>query len=132
MGSAMGHICRACGTRFSVRDGGGFFFDMLHCEACGRTASLGHRELGDIHLRFIKGLDHPYAVARAAMDRQIQQEYPGEPLDRNAYHAAAEATLDPCPCGGDSAMTRQPDAPSCRSTREMWDLDPTAPMMHYD
>jgi hypothetical protein len=82
-----------------MRDGGGFFFDLLHCDACGKAANVGHQELGDIHLRFVKGLGHPYAVARAAMDRRIQREYPGEPLSRAEYHAAAEATLDPCPCG---------------------------------
>ena len=78
MGSMTGHICRACGTKFGVRDGGGFFFDLLHCDACG-GASVGHRELGDIHLRFIKGLDHPYALARAEMDGRIQGSIPGSP-----------------------------------------------------
>lgn len=36
MGSADGYICRTCGARFQVRSGGGFFFDLLHCDACGR------------------------------------------------------------------------------------------------
>lgn len=52
--------CRTCGTRFQVRSGGGFFFDLLHCEACGEAKSVGHQELGDIHLGFVKGLPGPY------------------------------------------------------------------------
>ena len=132
MGSATGHVCKACGTSFSVRDGGGFFFDMLHCEICGKAQSVGHRDLGEIHLRFVKSLGHPYAVARAAMDRQIQQEYPGEPLSRDEYHAAAEATLDPCACGGQFRYDAPARCHGCRSTGEMWDRDPTASVMHYD
>jgi hypothetical protein len=132
MGNEMGHICKGCGTRFSVRDGGGFYFDMLHCEACGKAASLGHQELGDTHLRFVKGLDRPYAVARAEMDRRIQQEYPGKPLSRKAYHAAAEATLDPCPCGGRFRYDAPPRCPNCGSTREKWEADRNAPVMYID
>jgi hypothetical protein len=71
MGSTTGHIWLACGTRFSVRQGGGFYFDLLHCDACGKDTSVAHQDLGDIHLRYVKGLPGPYAVARAAMDRRI-------------------------------------------------------------
>jgi hypothetical protein len=39
----------------------------------------------DIHLRFVKGLPGPYAVARRKMDRQIQEEYAGEALSQDEY-----------------------------------------------
>jgi hypothetical protein len=130
VGTSSGYICKSCGTRFSARDGGGFFFDLLHCDRCGKAASVGHQELGDIHLRFVKGLKVPYALARAAMDRRIQQEYPGEPLSRDGYHAASEATLDPCPCGGRFSYGAPPRCPTCASTSEMW--DETGPTMFYD
>ena len=77
MGSLHGVICQACGTTFSVRDGGGFFFDLLHCDACGRDTSVSHQDLGDIHLRYIKGLGRPYAMARADMDRRNPGGVPG-------------------------------------------------------
>ena len=80
MGSATSYICRTCGTHFMARDGGGFMFDLLHCDTCGATKSVSHEELGDIHLGFVKGLPGPYAMARAAMDRRIQAEYPGRTL----------------------------------------------------
>ena len=86
----------------------------------------------DIHLGFVRGLPGPYAVTRAAMDRQIRQGYPGAPLSRDEYHAAAEATLDPCPCGGRFRYDAPARCPSCRATSEMWDLDPKAPQMFYD
>jgi len=132
MGSGAGYICKSCGTSFGASEGGGFYFDLLHCDTCGETHTVRHEDLGDIHLGFVKGLPGPYAVTRAAMDRQIRQGYPGAPLSRDEYHAAAEATLDPCPCGGRFRYDAPARCPGCRSTSEMWDLDPKAPQMFYD
>ena len=132
MGSASGFICKACGARFTIRSGGGFYFDLLHCDTCGADGSVGHQELGDIHLRFVKGLPGPYAVVRSKMDRQIQREYPGEPIGRAEYHALAEATLEPCTCGGRFRYDAPPRCPECRSLPEKWDRDPKAPSMMYD
>jgi hypothetical protein len=132
VGSATGYICEACGTRFRVRSGGGFFFDLLHCDRCGAERSVSHQELGDIHLRFVKGLPGPYAVARSSMDREIQRSYPGEPLTCDEYHAAAEATLPRCACGRAIRYDAPARCPTCRSTIEQWQLDPDAPQVHYD
>ncbi len=132
MGAMSGWICRRCQAHFTASRGGGFFFDELHCEACGASTTVGHKELGDIHLRYIKGLGMPYTMARAEMDRRIQEEYPGEPLDEAGYHAAAEATLDPCPCGGRFRYDAGPRCPACRSTQEAWGEDPTVGMVCYD
>jgi hypothetical protein len=132
MGSASDYICRTCGTHFTAWDGGGFMFDLLHCDACGSTKQVSHQDLGDIHLGFVKGLPGPYAVARAAMDRRIQQEYQGEPLTRDGYHVAAEATLDRCACGGRFTYNAPARCPGCRSTDESWDEDPTGGHMCID
>ena len=132
MGSASGYTCRACGAHFTARRGGGFSFDLLHCDTCGTTRSVGHPELGDIHLRYVKGLPGPYAVCRMEMDRRIQREYPGEPLTRDEYRAAAEATLDPCACGGRFRYDAPARCPACRSTHEVWDRDPKASHVFYD
>ena len=132
MGRQTSQRCRACGTAFSVRDGGGFFFDELHCDDCGAATSVGHRDLGDIHLRYVKGLGMPYAMVRAEMDRRIQQEYPGEPLSRGEYLAAVEGGLGPCPCGGRFRYDAPPRCPGCRSTEAMWDVDEAGGEVFYD
>ena len=132
MGSASGFICRACGARFMAKEGGGFFFDLLHCDKCGTTRNVGHEELGDIHLRYVKGLPGPYAVSRMEMDRRIQQEYAGEPISRDEYRVAAEATLEPCACGGTFRYDAPARCPGCRSRRDQWDRDPKAPHVFYD
>jgi hypothetical protein len=81
---------------------------------------VAHRDLGDIHLGFVKGLGRPYAVARAQMDRRIQEEFQGEPLSRIDYRSAVEGTLDACSCGGRFRYDAPTRCPSCRSTSEMW------------
>jgi hypothetical protein len=132
MGTSTGYVCRACGERFRPRRGGGFFFDVLHCRRCGAGRSVLHEELGEIHLRFVKGLPGAYAVARAGLDRRIKAEYQGAPIDRAEYHRLAEATLEPCACGGRFRYDAPARCPRCRSTSRQWDADPDAPVMHYD
>ena len=132
MGQATGQTCTVCGTRFGLREGGGFFFDMLHCDVCGQPKHVGHQELGDIHFGFVKGLPGPYAVARSKMDQHIQDKFRGEPLSRDEYHAAAEATLDACSCGGRFRYDAPARCPGCRSTRELWARDPKVGLIHYD
>lgn len=132
MGSASTFICGACGAHFTVRSGGGFFFDLLHCDTCGRSKSVSHQALGEIHLGFVKGLPGPYAVARAGMDRRIKAEFAGPTLTRDEYHAAAEATLDTCECGGHFRYNAPARCPECRSTAEQWTEDPNGPRMFID
>ena len=115
-----------------ARSGGGFMFDLLHCDTCGATRSVSHQDLGEIHLGFVKGLPGPYAVARVTMDRRIQAEYPGRTLTRDEYHAAAEATLEACACGGRFRYDAPARCPGCRSTKDQWDQDPEARGMLYD
>lgn len=122
MGSIIAHRCTKCGETFQIWQGGGMFFDLLHCNECGARHTVGHRGLGAIHRRFGKGLSMltPYAVARATMDRKIQATEPGEPLTRAEYRAAVEATLEPCACGGRFAYAAPARCPRCRSTSGAW------------
>jgi hypothetical protein len=120
MGQITAYSCTACGDAFRIREGGGFFFDMLHCDQCGLARSISHQDLGDIHLRFVKGLKTPYATARWRLDRDIQANYPGKPLSRDEYHSAAESMIEPCGCGGRFRYAAPARCPKCRSTREAW------------
>ena len=117
MGNLEQARCVDCGHEYSVSVGGGFFFDLLHCDLCGNEASVRHEDLGDIHLRYVKGLGGPYAIARADMDRHIQEQYEGEPFTADEYHASVSLHLGPCACGGRYTYDAPPRCPDCRSTR---------------
>ena len=133
MGHATGFICTTCDARFRVRVGGGFFFDLLHCDACGAAKGVSHQDLGEIHLRFVKGLaPRPYAIVRSRTDQRIQTDYPGQPISRVEYRARAEGTLEACACGGRYRYGAPARCPSCRSTSEQWKPDPKASVMFYD
>ena len=120
MGTVSNCTCGVCGTSFWVRSGGGFFFDLLHCDICGKSTTVSHEELGEIHLGYIKGLRVPYAIARAGLDAKIQAQYTGPVLTPDEYTAAAEATLAPCECGGTFRYAAPPRCPTCRSTEDQW------------
>jgi DNA-directed RNA polymerase subunit M/transcription elongation factor TFIIS len=42
MGTRHWATCNKCGKEFYVSDGGGFRFEMLHCDKCGREKSVSH------------------------------------------------------------------------------------------
>ncbi len=130
MGMRTDYRCTTCDARFTAGEGGGFFFDLLHCTDCGAAKSISHQDMGDIHLAFIKGLPVPYAMVRARLDARIKATFPGEPLDGEAYHEAVSKLAGPCTCGGTFTYEAPARCPGCRSTQESW--EPTGGWVHYD
>lgn len=116
MGSMYVAKCLACGTKFEVNEGGGFTFHLLHCDRCGKERYVEFKELGDLHLRYLKGLDVPYSVATRHSDRFVQENYPGEPISEDEYKNGAEGQLEKFDCGGTYRFEAPPRCPECRST----------------
>lgn len=100
MGSEFEAVCKKCGHRFSVRSGGGFFFHLLHCDSCGRDKSVSFDEIGEAHLKYLKGLKGPYCVASSEHDRKVREAYPGEPISEAEYQEEVETIAGRCKCGG--------------------------------
>ncbi|MGZ4904489.1 MAG: hypothetical protein ACXV5I_06715 [Halobacteriota archaeon] len=115
MGAEYRVRCLHCGHTFSVRQGGGFAFHLLHCDTCGEDVSIGFDELGEAHLRYTKGLPEPYCVASGCFDRKIQERYPGTPLSEEEYHNVVEQIAGGCSCGGSFTFDAPPRCPRCRS-----------------
>jgi hypothetical protein len=109
-------VCGACRTNFSVNEGGGFTFHLLHCERCGGEATVGFAELGQVHQRYVAGLDTPYCVATRDRDKAIQMSFTGEPLNEDDYHEAVEATAGRCGCGGRFTFDASARCPECGSS----------------
>jgi hypothetical protein len=118
LGSSYKAKCKQCGHKFTVSDGGGFFFHLLHCDKCGSERSVGFDELGDIHLRYVKGLPGPYCTATNESDKNIKENYPGEPLDEHEYNKLVEQFAGKCKkknCNGRYRLDAPARCPKCRS-----------------
>jgi hypothetical protein len=130
MGATYNVKCKQCGHKFNVNSGGGFFFHILHCDLCGEDKSIRFEEIGEPHLRYIKGLPGPYCVASSGQDQYIKDNYPGEPMSEGEYHAAVEQIAGACECGGSYKFDAPPRCPKCRSTE--LEYDPARPHIMYD
>ena len=100
MGCRYGVKCAQCGHKFSINEGGGFFFHLLHCGSCGEEISVGFDEIGEAHVRYLKGLPGPYCVASSEFDNYMRDNYLGEPLSEEEYHVIVEQIAGACSCGG--------------------------------
>ncbi len=130
MGMESGVICNDCDTAFAVSSGSGFFFHLLHCDTCGERRSVGFDELGDVHLRYLKGLRGPYAIISKEFDEQVQAEYEGEPIDETEYPAEIARIAGECECGGAFSFEASPRCPNCHGTDSR--ADPDGDTILYD
>ncbi len=107
--------CESCGHEAQQNEGGGFFFHLLHCDRCGGEKRIEFEELGEVHVRYIKGLPGPYAFISKERDEEIQKNYPGEPLTEDEYNAEIARIVGKCECGGQFSMTAPARCPKCAS-----------------
>lgn len=126
MGEETSHVCRGCGTKFTVWEGGSRKVDVLFCDVCGAMTDVFFADLGDLYLRYYP---KPYLSADPG---PIPEDIPGKPLGPYEFHAAVEGTLGPCACGGRFRYAAPPRCPGCRSTEEMWDVDPEGEIVIHD
>jgi len=117
MGYEVETRCLDCGAIFTVSRGGGFSYHLVRCNRCGKTKSIGFDELGELHLRYLKGLSVPYSTAGSEHDENIRKYAQVEPISEKEYHRSIEAMAGKCKCGGNYTLDAPPRCPKCRSTR---------------
>ncbi len=115
MGSEYPAECRKCGHEFRVSSGGGFIFHLLHCDTCGKNMEILFEEIGEDHLRYLKGLEGPYSIATAEHDKAVRDNYPGDPITSEEYHKAVEKLAGKCKCGGHYRFDAGARCPKCKS-----------------
>lgn len=130
MGQVYRVKCAKCGEECSVSIGGGFVFHLLHCDQCGKDKSIPFDEIGEVHLRYLKGLPGPYSVATSEQDRAVQENYPGDSLSEEEYHKIVEEMPEPCQCGGRFRFEAPPRCAMCRSSELSYDEN--SPEAYYD
>jgi hypothetical protein len=107
--------CRTCGNRFTASEGGGFFFHLLRCDTCGANRAISFEEIGEPHLRYLKGLSVPYCGASSEHDQWVRENFEGEPINEEQYHQAVEEIAGGCTCGGRFRFNAPIRCPECRS-----------------
>ena len=117
MGYSARAFCLNCGNTFTVNSGGGFHFHLLRCDQCGREKPVSFEELGELHLRYIKGLNAPYSSATWEQDRYVQKHSTLEPISESEYQRGIEAFAGRCACGGWYSFNALPRCPACHSAR---------------
>jgi DNA-directed RNA polymerase subunit RPC12/RpoP len=130
MGIETSHVCRSCGTEFTVQQEGSRKSDVLHCDVCGARTYVLLVEVQDLYLRY-----HRTPLLAFKLDntgRRVQYVSPAAARERAEYHAAVEGTLGPCACGGRYRYAAPPRCPGCLSTEEMWDVDETGEVVFHD
>jgi hypothetical protein len=91
----------------------------------------GFDEIGEPHLRYLKGLQVPYCVVSAERDRHVRKTYTGDPMTDDEYHAAVEELCGRCDCGGGQfRFDAAPRCPACRSADHR--ADPEGEFIFYD
>jgi hypothetical protein len=124
VGAVYGATCRSCGHRFEVSGGGGFLFHLLRCDRCGSGKSMAFDDIGEPHLRYLKGLPGPYSMATADHDEAVRNTYQGEPLTESEYKSTVEGMAGSCKCGGSYRFDALPRCPECRSLDIELDREP--------
>lgn len=117
MGHRTAAKCLDCGETFTVDHGGGFRFHLVRCDRCGNTKTIGVDELGELYVRYLRGLPGPYCVASSEHDECVQQHVPLEPISEEEYHKGIEAFAGECRCGRKYSLNAPPRCPQCHSAR---------------
>lgn len=128
MGYTVQAKCLDCGATGMIDHGGGFVFHRLRCDKCGETKDISFDELGELHLRYLKGLPGPYCVATAEHDRHVQEHAQVEPISEDDYHKRVEGFAGSCACGGKYTFDAPPRCRKCHSDR----LEEGKPEIEYD
>jgi hypothetical protein len=109
----MGHVVKAkcldCGKAFTVEHGGGFSFHLVRCDKCGKTKSIGFDDLGELHLRYLKGLSGSNSLECNHLSL--------ESISEEEYWQRINVIAGECRCRGKYTLDALPRCPKCLSTQ---------------
>jgi hypothetical protein len=128
LGSSSAAQCLDCKGQFTVDHGGGFRFHQLRCVRCGQATTIGFDELGDLHVRYLKGSERPYTLVFEGEHRYVREHVDVEPLSSEEYYAAVAAAAGNCDCGGTLSFDAPARCPKCGSAQ----IEEGPPLVCYD
>jgi hypothetical protein len=109
-----------------VDHGGGFMFHLVRCDRCGRTKSILFDDLGELHLRYLKGLQAPYCIASLDHHQKVREHAQVAPISEDEHGHGIEAIAGKCGCDGKFTLDAPPRCPKCHSMQVQEDETPLA------
>jgi hypothetical protein len=85
-------------------------FHLLHCNTCGREKIISFEEIGEPHLKYLKGLSYSNDTATQENDEDVHANYPGPTISEEEYFRVVEEMAGHCECGGQFKFDASPDA----------------------
>jgi hypothetical protein len=119
MGTQYQALCNECGHSFTVREGPGMLFELVHCERCGRSRGVSRRDLADYYWEHHDGTTEnrseesrrPSLEERRSTDWLMVNRLAG--MTPQEYCEAIEAVTGRCACGGGHRLDASPRCPAC-------------------
>jgi ssDNA-binding Zn-finger/Zn-ribbon topoisomerase 1 len=109
MGCVVKAECLDCGKNFEMYQGPSALAHLVRCDKCGKTKFIGFKDLGELRLRYLKGLSEPYSIwAIFKAKKHISKE---------EYYRGVSAFAGRCECGGNYTLDAPQRCPKCHSTR---------------
>jgi hypothetical protein len=126
-----GAVCSACGFHFVVHDGGGFTFEILRCDACGRERTIPHSEISELHAAFEAAWrEQSEGAGRKKRTKPVRTQKPKPGLTFEEYQTKLTEFAGPCTCGGHFVAEAPIRCPDCGSKK--FREDPAGPSVLYD
>lgn len=114
MGQRYTAKCNDCNHRFDVNEGGGFSFEMLHCEACGKPKSMAFDQFKETRSSYLRSFANTGNMK--VVDKNMRDDSDGKPIPEPEYQKAVELLAGSCSCGGRFTFAAQSRCPMCKST----------------
>lgn len=120
MGRTFGAICNQCNREFTINEGGGFHFELLRCDRCGRSINVPHPvpEWSRGYQAGSGAISGWVASIAAFWKRLWQRPGSASPAVRSPRSARADQeanTPQQCDCGGHFIHGAPPRCPFCGS-----------------
>jgi len=126
MGTQYEVICNGCGARFSVQEGPGMLFDVLHCDLCGQSKGVSRETVLEY-----RGASAGMPPGRdASKSREWLMTNPTVGMSQEEYLRTVETIAGECECGGHFRFGASPRCPECGSSDHR--RDPSGGVTMYD
>ena len=101
--------------------GGGFNFELVRCDKCGKTKSITFEKLDKLRQKYrqrvLKSLQGPFPIATPEHDEEVRRQALAGAKSGFDSNREINMVAGKCRCGGKFSLDAPPRCPKCHSTR---------------